>query len=187
MENNGRKNEVLVSNSDIVRIDLNMQEVLKSVCKIIYNENIGSGFLIKLFINVKQIFCLMTNQHVITEKMIKSNEIIDVKYKYEKKWIKIKLDEKERFIKYNKTLDITIVQILPNDHVKDKYFLIPNINYNMDYVKKDIYIVQFPEGKYLSYSIGKITDMYDYELVHDASTKPGSSGSPIVLKVQQKF
>ena len=183
MENYGRKNEVLVSNSDIVRIDLNMQEVLKSVCKIIYNKNIGSGFLIKLFINVKQIFCLMTNQHVITKEMIKSNAIIDVKYNFEKKWIKIKLDEKERFIKYNKKLDVTIVEILPNDYVKDKYFLIPNINNdNKVYIKKDIYIVQFPEGKYLSYSIGKITDMYDYELVHDASTKPGSSGSPIVLK-----
>ena len=182
MENYGRKNEVLVSNSDIVRIDLNMQEVLKSVCKIIYNKNIGSGFLIKLFINVKQIFCLMTNQHVVTKEMIESKAIINVKYNYEKKWIQIKLDEKERFIKYNKKLDVTIVEILPNDYVKDKYFLIPNINYNMDYVNKDIYIVQFPEGKYLSYSIGKITDIYDYELVHDASTKPGSSGSPIVLK-----
>ena len=183
MENYGKKNEVEVRSSDIVRIDLNMQEVLKSVCKIIYNKNIGSGFLIKLFINVKQIFCLMTNQHVVTKEMIESKAIINVKYNYEKKWIQIKLDEKERFIKYNKKLDVTIVEILPNDYVKDKYFLIPNINNdNNNYIKKDIYIVQFPEGKYLSYSIGKITYAYDYELEYDASTKPGSSGSPIILK-----
>jgi hypothetical protein len=124
----------------------------------------------------------MTNEHVIKKEMIASNAVIDVKYNYEKKWIQIKLDEKERFIKYIKKLDITIVEILPKDNVKDKYFLIPNIDNNIDYINKEIYIVQYPEGKYLSYSKGKIKDTYDYELIYDAATKSGSSGSPIILK-----
>ena len=62
-----------------------------------------------------------------------------------------------------------------------KYFLLPNIN-EIDYINKDIYIVQFPGGNKLSYSEGKIKDLQDYEIIYDASTKPGSSDSPILLK-----
>ena len=44
----------------------------------------------------------MTNEHVITKEMIELNKIIDIKYNYEEKGIKIKLDENERYILYNK-------------------------------------------------------------------------------------
>ena len=120
-------------------------------------------------------------EHVIEKDMIESKEIIDVKYNCEKKWIKIKLDEKERFIKYDKEMDFTIIEMKADDKIKDKYFLLPNIN-NLDYKNKEIYIVQFPEGKNLSHSDGKIKDIIDFELIYDASTKSGSSGSPILLK-----
>ena len=43
-------------------------------------------------------------------------------------------------------MDFTIVEMIADDKIKDKYFLLPNIN-NIDYINKDIYIVQFPEGK----------------------------------------
>ena len=122
----GRRNEVETKNSEIKKIDLNLLEVLKSVCKIIYQNQVGTGFFIKLYKGDKELLCLMTNEHVIRKEMIESKEIIDVKYNYEKKWMKIKLDEKERFILYNKEMDITIVEI--KDKIKDKYFLLPNIN-----------------------------------------------------------
>ena len=50
----------------------------------------------------------MTNEHVIKKDMIESKEIIDVNYDFEDKWIKIKLDIDERFIKYDQQMDITI-------------------------------------------------------------------------------
>ena len=59
----------------------------------------------------------------------------------------------------------------------------PNINNNIEYIKKDIYIVQYPEGNKLSYSEGKIININNNnELIYNASTKPGSSGSPILIK-----
>ena len=176
-----RKNEVETKNSEIKKIDLNLHEVLKSVCKIIYKNEFGTGFFIKLFKDDKELLCLMTNEHVIRKEMIESNEIIDIKYNYEKKWMKIKLDEKERYILYNKEMDITIIEIISNDKIKDKYFLLPNIN-NIDYINKDIYIVQYPGGNDLSYSEGKIKEINNYEIIYDASTQSGSSGSPILLK-----
>ena len=123
----------------------------------------------------------MTNEHVITKEMIESKEIINITYKYEEKWIQIKLDENKRFIQYYKDMDITIIEINSEDNIKKKYFLLPNIN-EIDYKDKDIYIIQFTEGKKLCYSEGKIKDIYNNELIYDASTKKGSSGSPILLK-----
>ena len=125
----------------------------------------------------------MTNEHIITKEMIELNKIIDIKYNCEDKWIKIKLDKNERNIIYNKNLDVTIIEIKKEDEIKDKYFLLPNINNNIEYINKEIYIIQYPEGNKLSYSEGKIININGgSELIYDASITSGSSGSPILLK-----
>ena len=123
----------------------------------------------------------MTNHHVITKELVDSKEMINVKYNFESKWVQIKLDTNERSIKYDLTLDFTIIDI--GDLIKQKYFLFPNIN-NIDYINQKIYIPQYPEGNKLSVSEGKIIkiNIENDELVYDASTKSGSSGSPILLK-----
>ena len=62
-----------------------------------------------------------------------------------------------------------------------------NVN-NIDYINQKIYIPQYPEGNKLSVSEGKIMKINDSnELVYDASTKSGSSGSPILLKDTKKI
>ena len=129
----------------------------------------------------KGLLCLMTNEHIIKKEMIESMESIDVKYDYEKKWIKIKLDKIKRYIIYDKEIDISLVEIISEDKIKEKYFLLPNLN-DKDYIGKEIYIPQFPGGKNLSFSEGVIKDINENELIYDASTKPGSSGSPILFK-----
>ena len=176
-----RRNEVEIKNKPIKEVDISLTKVIKSVCKIIYENKVGTGFLIKLYKDEKELNCLMSNEHVITKEMIELNKIIDIKYNYEEKWIKIKLDENERYILYNKKMDVTIIEI-KKDEIKDKYFLLPNINNNIEYINKDIYIVQYPQGNKLSYSEGKIININNNELIYNASTKSGSSGSPILLK-----
>ena len=123
----------------------------------------------------------MTNHHVITKELVDSKEMINVKYNYENNWVQINLDTNERSIKYDLTLDFTIIDI--GDLIKQKYFLFPNIN-NIDYINQKIYIPQYPEGNKLSFSEVKIIkiNIENDELVYDASTKSGSSGSPILLK-----
>ena len=181
MSENEIRNEVLNKNSEIKEIDISLHEVCKSICKIMYKNQFGTGFLIKLYKDEKELYCLMTNEHVITKDIIDSNEIIDVNYYFEKKWIKIKLDNTKRFIKYDLVMDITIIEIIPDDKIKEKYFLLPNIN-KVNHINEDIYIVQFPEGKNLSYSEGKIKNINNFEIIYNASTNLGSSGSPILLK-----
>ena len=193
MEEDEIINEVETKHSEIKTMDLSLHEVSKSVCKIIFGNpnsveikddekidlNFATGFLFKLNKEDKEFLCLMTNEHVITRDMVKLNVIIDLNYNLGKKWIKIKLDEKERFIKCDKENDTTIVEIIPKDKIKDKYFLIPNIN-NINYKDKEIYIVQYHQG--IDYSYGSIKICKNNKLIYNASTKSGSSGSPIFIK-----
>ena len=160
-----RENEVKTGNSTIYSIDSNLFDVYPSICKIFYSNNRGSGFLIRLFIEDNEpLLALMTNEHIITEKMIEDKEEIEVFYNNQKKRIKIILNNDQRFIQSFKDMqiDCTIIEILPEDNINEDYFLVPNIDYNEENYKslinQMIYIVQFPRGK-LSHSEGKITNI----------------------------
>ena len=72
------------------------------------------------------------------KKMIERNEKIEVYYDNQNKKTEIYLDKRERFVKDYKNIDVTIIEIFPED-----YFLLPNLDYTDDYSKlinKNIYI-----------------------------------------------
>ena len=48
-------------------------------------------------------------------------------------------------------------------------------------------IVQFPEGKDLSFAQGEIQLIENDIIIHSVSTLPGSSGSPILMKNNNQF
>ena len=85
-----RMNEVEIKNKPIKEVDINLAKVIKSICKIIYENKVGTGFLIKLYQDEKELKCIMTNEHIITKEMIELNKIIDIKYNnkliMEKSW-----------------------------------------------------------------------------------------------------
>ena len=172
-------NEVITDKDNLKEVDVNLYSVIPSVCKIRVLNKSGTGFLIKLYKNSKELFCFLTNEHVITKEFIDSHQAIYIFYNCEKEYRMIKLNPSERFIKYFREMDVTLIEIIKADKIEDKYFLLPygsNISKN-----EEIYIIQFPEGK-LSHSSGIITEINNYNLTHKASTKFGSSGSPIFLK-----
>ena len=83
-------------------------------------------------------------------------------------------------------IDAIAIEILPKDNISKEYFLEPDIEsiYNFNNKEKEeIAIIQYPKGK-LSYAYGTIKEIFKtrYEFAHLASTKEGSSGSPIFLK-----
>ena len=178
---NNRKKEVETDISKLNKVDKNLINVFPSVCKIIFKNKIGSGFLLKLKKDNKDLFCLMTNEHVITKEMIDNNETINIYYNNENKKLIITLNSVERFIKYNKKYDITIIEILSKDNINEDYFLLPYTDEINNLKNERIYIPQFPKGE-LSYSKGYIKEINEYELIYTASTNKGSSGSPIFLE-----
>ena len=175
------ENQKINKKSDIKEVDKYLNKAFESVCKIIAKESTGTGFLIKLYKDEEELFCLLANEHLINKDMIKSKEIIDVNYKYEEKWLKIKLDKTQRTIKCDSEKDFTIIEIKPDDKIKVKYFLLPNIN-KINFINQEIYIIQFPDGEKLSHSEGKIREIDKFKYYYDASIKHSSSGGPILLK-----
>ena len=181
---NYRINEVEIKDSQLKQIDKNIIKVSPSICKIESKNHIGSGFLIRLNTLNKELFCLMTNQHVITREMVQLKEEIEILYNCEENNLKIKLNNNERYIKdyIDIDLDIIIIEILPKDNINDIYFLYPEINNINNIINKNIYIPQYPAKLNFCYSCGNIKNTNNNEIIYNATTKSGSSGSPIFLE-----
>ena len=182
--------EVLQNNSEIHNIP-NIPKISKGTVKIEFNDRKASGFFLKCQRNKEPFHCLLTNQHVITSDMVNNKETITIKYDNENKVLQLELNPKRRIIVCFQDfykLDVTLVEIIKDDKIKEEFYLSPKVNYNYsfnDFCGKDIQIVQYPGGNDLSYSEGKITRLYNNNenvFYHNASTQPGSSGSPVVLK-----
>ena len=100
--------------------------VAKSICKLEIGNRKGTGFLLEFLIDQELFFCLISNEHIIEKKFIKSNTTLYISYDIENKMAKIILDEKERYIKSFKKdycLDITVVEIIDKDNIFENYFL----------------------------------------------------------------
>ena len=183
-------NEVSI-NKKILEIN-NVCETWKSTVKIELADGAkASGFFIKYQRDQKPFYCLMTNEHVISPEMTDKGEEILIKFENEKKELKIELNQKERIIACLKdmlNIDLTIIEMIPKDNINDSYFLLPNIKYRNKFrqlLQKDIQILQFPGGKKLSLSEGKLLGFNGCKFFHNASTQFGSSGSPIFLKDEE--
>ena len=167
--------------------------IANAICKIKTFEGIGTGFFIELKKQNKIIYCLMTNEHVITQQMIANKIIVEIKYNNQNYSLFIKLDKNERYIQdfLYLGIDATIVEILYKDNIQkdyfNKYFLLPNYDYLRGYdifINQNIYVFQYPLGEKLSKSEGIIKEVNEYknQMSHLAKTLIGSSGSPIIIR-----
>jgi len=174
---------------DIITPDY-IKEFSKSLCKIIIGNKIGSGFFMKSKIknDFKKKACfLITNCHVISDDMINSKQYIEIDIEYNNEKREIQLDNEQRFIKcFPKPIDITIIEILESDNLKNKikYLKRDYLDFKEGYKKylsKNIYIFHHPKGEDAVCSRGKIISIDDYSFTHNAFTNNGSSGSAIIL------
>ena len=168
-----------------------IEQMEKNICRINTNEIQGTGLFCKIpFPNKdKMLPVLITNNHIIDNKLLYSNDAkikIDIKEETEMKEIEFK----NRLIYTNKEYDITIIEIKENDKIKNYLELddiiindiLNDINKNKEYINETIYIIQYCENK-LSVSYGLLNDIYTkkkYNFIHKCNTKEGYSGSPIL-------
>ena len=82
-------------------------------------------------------------------------------------------------------LDYTCIEIFEVDKIINNISFfnnninqLKNKNYKED--KEDIFILQYPKGSNLSYSLGQIQKVDNPRIYHTASTEDGSSGSPLI-------
>jgi len=177
------KPEIDVGGAPRVPLDIYIESA-KGVCKLIIkeiNKNATGFFLTDISGNK----FLVTNYHVISEKIVNSNMTIIIEI-YNKKKYELKLNKNERYIKtYENPSDITIIQINDlNDLCSNIKFLSIDLNYKKGYniyLNSNIYLLGYPYGKNVECSSGKIKDIINIELKHNCNTDIGSSGSPIIL------
>ena len=168
-----------------------MNILFNSIVKIKINEDLATGFFMKLKINEKHYNYLLTCNHVINEKDISKKIIIEISYGIIDKEItkKFKLDKYERFIETFNSIDITLIEILKKDDIPEDKYLLPDLNYKNGYnyyIKKNFYLAGYPSSethkRERCISSGQITKIVDnLEFEHSLDTRHGSSGSPICL------
>ena len=189
--------EVLTApNNSSNKLDQFMVNVSKSLCKIEYENQTATGFLIKLFKEGKEFFCMMTCGHFITREIIEQRKSIRFYYDVnDAKAIGIELEPNKRFIQnftrlsdmdnnIDINIDATVIEILPEDKIPKEFFLSFNENYidnNEPLKDKEITIISNSEGK-LEYFYGKIKEIDRYKIIYTSNIKNGSAGSPIFLR-----
>ena len=173
---NDRVKECIIETSlPFEKLDFHLSDVSKSICKIrieIKQEKIiGTGFLLKFDIDQELFYCLISNEHIIKNEIIKNNNnIIYIFYDNENKCVNIKLGNKKRYIKslIHNELDITVVEILDEDNISKDYFLFPEFEYKINnklinkLINNNIYIPQYVKGKELMNARGIIKDINKY-------------------------
>ena len=167
-----------------------------SVCKIIFNNGTGTGFFCQIPFPDKshQIPVLITNYHILKEDDIYEGKAIKFSLDNDKYNYEIKINNSRNIYFSNKEeFDITIIEIKEEDGLNINLFL--DIDYNIfeenpnEYYKnKSIYLLHYPHGNNIEFSIGLIKNISfgDYDLEHNCQTQPGSSGGPIINYANNK-
>jgi len=125
---------------------------------------------------------IITNNHVINERILEKEKEFLISFNNRKEVIKI---EKNMAFYTNQDYDITIIEINPMKYnIKSNDFLEIEFkeNYKDEYNKESIYLIQYARGEKVCVSYGqiRIDDYISYKLKYYAQNEPGVSGAPIL-------
>jgi V8-like Glu-specific endopeptidase len=171
-----------------------LHQMENNICKIYKKDGTGTGFFVTISYNNDIIPVMITDHHILDEKVLKANEEINISISDNSTIKTIKLNEKRR-VYSNIKYDTTIIEIKPEKddikNIKDFMELDDNIfkeNSNILYNKKSIYIIHYPKGEKakVSYAIMQNGDE-EYNITHYCCTETGSSGSPIINLLNNKI
>ena len=166
-----------------------------SMCKINFQKEIdgqlincsGTGFFCEINDNnIPFKKALFTNNHVLNKESIKINK--EIEFECMGKINKIQISENRRIFS-NEILDYTCIEIFNTDIINNNNcFRIDKavLNNKKNLIGTEILILQYPRSKELSFAKGEILNIEEEEdedkILHNASTKYGSSGSPLIKR-----
>ena len=172
------------------------EKLSQTITRIQIENKISTGFFMKMNIQGKIHYFLLTSAHSITKENIDSKITISIFYgKAEQETEKkIELDNK-RFIKcfIDDDIDATILEILPEDEIPENKYLFPDLNYKNGYQQYFNNIGIYSAGYYTNDDINKIDIFYSMveilsykdnnnfnNFIHDCEIKNGLTGSPLI-------
>ena len=157
------------------------------ICKIECKDGgHGTGFFCNIPYDWGILKVLMTNNHVLNKDDILPNKKINFSINDEKIHYEIEIDNSRKTYT-NKDYDVTIIEIKENDKLdKNSFFDIDNQIFNKNiieiYRNMQIYLLHYPKGEQMEYSIGIIKNICadKYNIHHLCNSNSGSSGGPII-------
>ena len=157
------------------------KQIDENLCKI-YNEKddyLGTGFLFKIPYPDQYNYSpvLISNSHIFIEKDLLENKTIKITFKNDSITKNLTITP-ERKIYNSQKYDIAIIGILKNDKVDNMLeYEHRNINFN----KREIYILQYKKDKKGEAIYGKITNVDECEIRHNCNIEEGWDEGPILL------
>jgi len=169
-----------------------IKKLSNSIIRIEYDDKISTGFFMKIYLKQKQRNFLITCEHCISQKNIDSKITVLIYYKEENNEIKkeIELNNNKRFMKcfIDIDIDVTIIEIIPEDNIPEDKYLVPDLNYKYgyeQYINKEIFIGGYSnknKNKEQYYTFGKILGIKDNNgnFFHSFEKMEGLSCSPLI-------
>ena len=158
------------------------------VCKIYLDDNNASntytGFFCKIPYNSNSMPVLITTNQILNQKETQKNKNIKLSINDEKKFININLDEKRQIFIDNNKLKVAIIEIKPNDNIKDYLEIDDSIINNKEnnlYKKRFAYILHYPVAKNVQVTYGSTYELIGNNIFHYINLENLSCGSPILL------
>ena len=112
-------------------------KLYETIIRIEHENQISTGFFIKININEKTRNFILTSAYSISKEDIDSKKTISIFYGEPEKETekKIELDNNKRFIEcfIDDDIDATIIEILPEDEIPENKYLYPDLNYESDF------------------------------------------------------
>ena len=184
MENYKTKDNYTLSICSTEKVLFQMRNCICKIYKNNDNEKSGTGFFCKIPFGPKIINVLITNNHIINEEDIKNDKIIKISLGDKQECKNIKLDS-DRTIFTDKNLDITFIEINPEDKIENFLEIDDNINENSNnlndlYKDKFIYLLHYRQNENIVVSYGSTYNLMGNNIYHYIQTDSGSSGSPIL-------
>jgi len=170
--------EKKVANSDHVKISV-LNKVSRSVCKIIAQGGMGSGFFASFVLPDGTLFYgLFTNNHVVNPWSMQLHDNFTVQFN--NNIIQFVLQE----FSYTVTcpfVDFSVFQLSSNqvESLRQLGIDFLSISRNTPRVGCSLFILQHPNGEELQFAPGSISELWGFNILHKVSTDYGSSGSPI--------
>ena len=190
-QNNYIKEKGIKNTPDSIPINILktvIEQTEKSICRIICkDEGNGTGFFGSIPFPDKYnlLPVLITNNHVVDKDDLIEGNTINLTLNNDKIPFKIKIDN-SRKVYTNEKYDITFIEIKNTDGFDLNTFLdlddrVLKVKSNEELNKLSAYLIFYPSGKEVEYSTGIIKSISeDNNIEHTCSSKPGSSGSPIL-------
>ena len=165
-----------------------LEQMKKCVCKIKCDDGrSGIGFFCKIpFPDTYNLLpILITNNHILNKNEIGLNKKINLTLNIGQKLYKILLDDSRKIKTFEKPYDVTFIEIKKKDGLDiDNFLEIDNQifakNPNEIYIQKTIYLLHYPRGEELKYSLGVIKEIKNETIYHYCDSERGSSGGPLI-------